>query len=55
MKYNYFFRCRQWVMAVGNKDLIYVPIERLHVLKYVCGNHFQSKTFKKKDPVEDMQ
>ncbi|CAG4956916.1 unnamed protein product [Colias eurytheme] len=29
-------RCRQWVKYVGKEDLIYVPIEKLHTLKYVC-------------------
>lgn len=46
---NLFFRCRQWVKAVGKEDLIYyVLIEKLHILKYVCGNHFENKAFNKK-------
>lgn len=33
---------------VGNEDLAYIPIEKLHELKYVCGKHFEDKYFKKK-------
>ncbi|XP_028173208.1 uncharacterized protein LOC114362140 [Ostrinia furnacalis] len=41
-------RCREWVAATGNKNLINVPIEKLNQLKYVCGKHFVTKDFKKK-------
>ncbi|KAG6438582.1 hypothetical protein O3G_MSEX000074 [Manduca sexta] len=40
-------RCRKWVQVVGKEDLIYVPIEKLHTLKYVCGSHFNNKDFNK--------
>jgi hypothetical protein len=42
------FRCRQWVKFVGKEDLIYVPLEKLHTLKYVCGDHFENRAFNKK-------
>ncbi|XP_063389910.1 uncharacterized protein LOC134675560 [Cydia fagiglandana] len=41
-------RCRQWVKLVGKEDLAYVPIEKLHELKFICGNHFEDKDFNKK-------
>lgn len=41
-------RCKQWVKVTGKEDLVYVPIEKLHQLKYVCEKHFRSKDFKKK-------
>ncbi|VVD04566.1 unnamed protein product [Leptidea sinapis] len=41
-------RCRKWVAATGNEDLIHLPIEKLHQLKYICGQHFRPRDFKKK-------
>lgn len=38
----------QTVGENGNEDLAYIPIEKLHELKYVCGKHFEDKDFKKK-------
>lgn len=32
---------------MGKEDLIYVPIEKLHTLKYVCGDHFHNSAFNK--------
>lgn len=49
VKLSFFFRCKQWVKATGNEDLINVPIEKLHQLKYICGKHFECKYFKKKN------
>ncbi|XP_028033564.1 uncharacterized protein LOC114245550 isoform X2 [Bombyx mandarina] len=41
-------RCKQWVKITGKEDLAYVPIEKLHQLKHICGKHFRPKDFKKK-------
>ncbi|KAI5631223.1 THAP domain-containing protein [Phthorimaea operculella] len=41
------FRCKEWVRVVGKEDLTYLPIEKLHELKHVCGKHFQKKDFTK--------
>lgn len=30
----------------GKEDLVYVPIEKLHQLKRICGNHFLPQHFK---------
>ncbi|XP_061724726.1 uncharacterized protein LOC133530717 isoform X3 [Cydia pomonella] len=40
-------RCRQWVKFVGNEDLIHLPIEKLHLLKHVCADHFENRDFNK--------
>ncbi|XP_013181572.1 PREDICTED: uncharacterized protein LOC106127838 [Papilio xuthus] len=41
-------RCREWVRLVGKEDLAYVPIEKLHSLKYLCGQHFTPRSFNRK-------
>ncbi|KAL0879658.1 hypothetical protein ABMA27_003373 [Loxostege sticticalis] len=41
-------RCRLWVKATGNEDLVNVPIEKLHQLKYACGAHFVNEYFNAK-------
>ncbi|CAH2084792.1 unnamed protein product [Euphydryas editha] len=41
-------RCKKWVKATGKEDLAYVPIEKLHQLKYICAKHFRNKDFNKK-------
>ncbi|XP_063542871.1 uncharacterized protein LOC134751406 isoform X2 [Cydia strobilella] len=41
-------RCRQWVKLVGKEDLAYVPIEKLHELKYLCADHFKNRDFNNK-------
>ncbi|XP_048486138.1 zinc finger protein 235 isoform X2 [Plutella xylostella] len=41
-------RCKQWVKMTGKEDLAYVPIEKLHQLKQICGKHFLPQHFKKK-------
>ncbi|CAG4950857.1 unnamed protein product [Colias eurytheme] len=41
-------QCREWVKMSGKEDLAYVPIEKLHQLKFVCGKHFKESDFKKK-------
>ncbi|XP_013142867.1 PREDICTED: uncharacterized protein LOC106106763 isoform X3 [Papilio polytes] len=41
-------RCKEWVRRVGNEDLAYVPIEKLHMLKYLCGQHFTPRDFNRK-------
>ncbi|KAI5639196.1 THAP domain-containing protein [Phthorimaea operculella] len=41
-------RCKLWVKVTGNEDLAYVPIEKLHQLKFVCGKHFEDRDFNKK-------
>lgn len=40
--------CRTWVKMVGKEDLVYVPIEKLHKLRSICGDHFNKKDFNKK-------
>ncbi|CAH2095213.1 unnamed protein product [Euphydryas editha] len=40
-------RCKQWVKAIGNEDLIHIPIEKLHELKNLCGDHFTFEDFNK--------
>lgn len=45
MKWQLFYRCRQWVKAVGLEDLAYLPIEKLYELKHVCGSHFTRDFF----------
>lgn len=42
------FRCKKWVIATGEQDLAYTPIEKLHQLRSVCGKHFTDKDFKRK-------
>jgi hypothetical protein len=32
---------------VGKEDLIHLPIEKLHDLRYVCGRHFENRQFTK--------
>lgn len=32
----------------GKEDLAYVPIEKLHELKYICGKDFRLRDFHKK-------
>ncbi|XP_063826644.1 uncharacterized protein LOC135076112 [Ostrinia nubilalis] len=41
-------RCRMWVKNAGLEDLAYVPIEKLHQLKFVCGGHFTPESFNAK-------
>ncbi|XP_037295953.1 uncharacterized protein LOC115449212 isoform X3 [Manduca sexta] len=41
-------RCRLWVQSIGVEDLAYLPIAKLHQLKYVCGSHFHPYFFNKK-------
>ncbi|XP_063895591.1 uncharacterized protein LOC135118220 [Helicoverpa armigera] len=41
-------RCKEWVKMAGNEDLVYVPIEKLHELKFICGKHFKDNDFNKK-------
>lgn len=41
-------RCKKWVQVTGKEDLAYVPIEKLHGNKYICGKHFRPSDFKKK-------
>ncbi|XP_063822990.1 uncharacterized protein LOC135077147 [Ostrinia nubilalis] len=41
-------RCRMWVKNAGIEDLAYVPIEKLHQLKFVCGGHFTPESFNAK-------
>ncbi|XP_045492469.1 uncharacterized protein LOC123691923 [Colias croceus] len=41
-------RCKEWVKMSGKEDLAYLPIEKLHQLKFVCGKHFKESDFKKK-------
>ncbi|KAG6459034.1 hypothetical protein O3G_MSEX011166 [Manduca sexta] len=41
-------RCKEWVKVAGNEDLAYLPIQKLHQLKFVCGKHFINSDFKKK-------
>ncbi|XP_063627434.1 uncharacterized protein LOC134798932 [Cydia splendana] len=41
-------RCKQWVKLIGNEDLVYLPIEKLHELKFVCADHFEKKLLIKK-------
>ncbi|CAH0730568.1 unnamed protein product, partial [Brenthis ino] len=41
-------RCRALVMLVGKKDLVFLPIEKLHKLRSVCGDHFEKRDFNKK-------
>ncbi|XP_041972190.1 uncharacterized protein LOC121728141 [Aricia agestis] len=41
-------RCRLWVKASGIEDLVYVPIEKLHQLKFICGAHFTRQCFNAK-------
>lgn len=41
------FSCKEWVRAVGNEDLVYLPVEKLHQLRNVCGDHFEKKHFNK--------
>ncbi|VVD01992.1 unnamed protein product [Leptidea sinapis] len=43
-----FARCKQWVKFTGKEDLVYVPIEKLHQLKQVCGRHFLTTDFNRK-------
>ncbi|XP_052753034.1 uncharacterized protein LOC113519412 isoform X2 [Galleria mellonella] len=40
-------RCKQWVKMTGKEDLAYLPIEKLHQLKFLCGMHFDRKYFTK--------
>ncbi|XP_061724383.1 uncharacterized protein LOC133530491 isoform X2 [Cydia pomonella] len=40
-------RCKTWVKLVGKKDLLNVPIEKLHELRHVCGDHFEPRDFGK--------
>jgi hypothetical protein len=32
----------------GKEDLVSLPIEKLHRLRYVCADHFEKKDFNKK-------
>ncbi|XP_063390009.1 uncharacterized protein LOC134675616 isoform X2 [Cydia fagiglandana] len=41
-------RCRTWVQIVGKEDLVHIPIEKLHHVRFVCGDHFKAKDFNKK-------
>lgn len=34
-----------WLKAIGQEDLVYLPIEKLHELKYVCNLHFTEVDF----------
>lgn len=40
-------RCREWLTAIGNEELVYLPIEKLHEQRNVCGNHFLPEDFNK--------
>ncbi|XP_061714435.1 uncharacterized protein LOC133522948 isoform X2 [Cydia pomonella] len=40
-------RCKTWLRQVGKEDLIHVPIEKLHELRHVCGDHFDWRDFGK--------
>ncbi|XP_063374290.1 uncharacterized protein LOC134661987 [Cydia amplana] len=40
-------RCKTWLRLVGKEDLIHVPIEKLHELRHVCGDHFDRRDFGK--------
>ncbi|XP_063387619.1 uncharacterized protein LOC134673552 [Cydia fagiglandana] len=44
----FFCRCRTWVQIVGKEDLVHIPIEKLHQVRFVCGDHFIAKDFNKK-------
>ncbi|CAH0731395.1 unnamed protein product, partial [Brenthis ino] len=38
-------RCKKWITLVGNPELVFLPIEKLHKNRYVCGDHFDKKRF----------
>ncbi|CAH2065030.1 unnamed protein product, partial [Iphiclides podalirius] len=40
-------RCKQWVKVVGKEDLVHLPIEKLHGLRYICGDHLKKRDFTK--------
>lgn len=40
---NHCFSCRTWVKLVGKEDLVHLPIEKLHSLRHICGDHFEKK------------
>ncbi|GBP78876.1 hypothetical protein EVAR_61525_1 [Eumeta japonica] len=40
--------CKQWLKVVGNEELVYLPIEKLNKIRFVCGNHFSKEDFNKK-------
>ncbi|KAG7302567.1 hypothetical protein JYU34_012501 [Plutella xylostella] len=40
-------RCMEWVKVVGKEDLAYLPLKKLHSLRYVCGKHFSKRDFTK--------
>ncbi|XP_063390058.1 uncharacterized protein LOC134675658 [Cydia fagiglandana] len=40
-------RCKTWVKIVGKKDLVHIPIEKLHQIRHICGDHFAPKDFGK--------
>ncbi|GBP20951.1 hypothetical protein EVAR_9522_1 [Eumeta japonica] len=42
------FNCKQWLKVVGNEELVYLPIEKLNKIRFVCGNHFSKEDFNKK-------
>ncbi|XP_052753039.1 uncharacterized protein LOC113519412 isoform X7 [Galleria mellonella] len=41
-------RCREWLKMIGNEELVFLPIEKLHTSRRVCGKHFESKAFNEK-------
>lgn len=45
---SYHYSCRSWVKIIGNEDLVYLPIEKLHTTRFVCKDHFEKKFFNKK-------
>lgn len=47
MYFLIFCRCRSWVKAIKQEDLVYLLIEKVHQLKYVCNLHFTREDFSK--------
>ncbi|GBP96489.1 Zinc finger protein 169 [Eumeta japonica] len=37
--------CREWLKVVGNEELVYLPIEKLNRIRFICGNHFSKQDF----------
>ncbi|XP_047983966.1 uncharacterized protein LOC125224593 [Leguminivora glycinivorella] len=40
-------RCKTWVRQVGKEDLVHIPIEKLHEVRHICGDHFAQRDFGK--------
>ncbi|XP_048000701.1 uncharacterized protein LOC125237602 isoform X4 [Leguminivora glycinivorella] len=38
-------RCKTWVRQVGKEDLVHIPIEKLHEVRHICGDHFAQRDF----------